>query len=251
MRLHQALVLAGLSLLVLGLAGCQSSAQKSTTSFKNSSSQSSRHYSAANPDAAVSATSSSSSSEAQTYRPAASQTKRASYVKSGNLKKSGQFTYDKVGTRLQLTKVKHPQTTLKSGQLTYKITTVRLIKNTAETAAAKRMAAQALNLSALKSPYYTIQLKFTIYNHGKQAVTTDGIKAIRLSANQQLNATNQLSDASAGKTIAGKGQLATFATGLASEKTKPTFKTIKVAFAGAYVNQKQVVSPTDWLTLTV
>ena len=29
------------------------------------------------------------------------------------------------------------------------------------------------------------------------------------------------------------------------------FKTIKVAFAGAYVNQKQVVSPTDWLTLTV
>ena len=68
---------------------------------------------------------------------------------------------------------------------------------------------------------------------------------------QQLNATNQLSDASAGKTIAGKGQLATSATGLASEKTKPTFKTIKVAFAGAYVNQKQVVSPTDWLTLTV
>lgn len=248
MRLFKFSLVLGLSLLTLGLTGCQSGTQKSTASFKDSSSQSS-HYKAADPDAAV--TAASSSKEAQTYHPDTAQTRSASYVKSGNLTRNGQYTYDKVGTKLTLNQVTHPQTTIRSGKLTYKVTTVRVIKNTAETAAAKRMAAQALNLAHLDSPYYTIQVKFTIYNRGKQALTTDGIKAIRLSASQQLNASNQLSDASAGKTIPANGKLATFATGLASEKTKPTFSSVKIAFAGAYANQKQIVKPTGWLKLNL
>ncbi|WP_125579764.1 hypothetical protein [Levilactobacillus cerevisiae] len=247
MRLRQITLIAGLSVVVLGLAGCQSSGQKSTASFKNGSSQSSS-YSAPKPDAAVTS-SSSSKKEAQTYQPTAKQTRGASYVKSGNLKSSGQFTYDRVGTKLQLAKVKHPKTSIKSGKLTYKVTTVRVIENTAETAAAKRMAAQALNLITLESPYYTIQVKFTITNRGSQDMKTDGIKALRLKKGLELNAANQLSDASAGKTIAAHGKLATFATGLASEKTAPTFKSVKIAFAGAYSGQKQVVAPTGWLKL--
>jgi len=248
MRLSKVAILAGL-LAVVGLAGCQNNPSKSTASFKESSSQSS-NYRAANPDAAVTP-SSSSKKEAQTYEPKATQTKSARYVKSGNLKSSGQYTYDKVGTKLQLAKVKHPRTTIKSGALTYKVTTVRLIKNTAKTAAAKRMAAQALNLTTLKSPYYTIQVKFTITNNGDHDVTTDGIQALRLKKNLELNAANQLSDASAGKMIAAHGKLATFATGLASEKTKPTFKSVKIAFAGAYADHKQVVDPTGWLKLAL
>lgn len=248
MNLRQSIIIAGLSVLALGLAGCQSNASKSTASFKNSSSASS-HYHAPKPDAAV--TNSTSKREAQTYHPRSSQTKSARYVKSGNLKAAGQFTYDKVGTKLQLDKVKHPQTTIKRGPLTYEVTTVRIIKNTAETAAAKRMAAQALNLASIKSPYYTIQVKFTITNRGNQAVTTDGIQAIQLKKNSKLNAGNQLSDASAGKTIPAKGKLATFATGLASEKTAPTFKSVKIAFSGAYAHQKQVVAPTGWLKLNL
>ncbi|MFD1456697.1 hypothetical protein ACFQ44_13640 [Levilactobacillus lanxiensis] len=248
MRLSKVAILVSL-LAVVGLAGCQNNASKSTASFKNSSSQSSSYH-AANPDAAVTQ-SSSSKKEAQTYEPKADQTKSARYVKSGNLKTSGQYTYDKVGTKLQLAKVKHPRTTIKSGDLTYKVTTVRLIKNTAKTAAAKRMAAQALNLTTLKSPYYTIQVKFTITNDGDQDVTTDGIQAIRLKKGLELNAANQLSDASAGKTIAAHDKLDTFATGLASEKTKPTFKSVKIAFAGAYADHKQVADPTGWLKLTL
>ncbi|NLR33077.1 hypothetical protein [Levilactobacillus tujiorum] len=241
----------GLSVLALGLTGCQSNSQKSTASFKDSSSQSS-HYSAKEPDAAVTASSSShQTEEKQTYRPKATQTKKKGYVKSGNLKKAGQYTFDKVGTQLTLAKVKHPQTTIKSGQLTYKITTVRMIKNTAKTAAAKRMAAQALNLAQIKSPYYTLQVKFTIYNRGKQAVATDGIQGIRLSGNRQLNAANQLSDASAGKTIPAKGKLVTFATGLISESTKPSLKSVKIKFAGAFADKHQVVKPTQWLKLSL
>lgn len=251
MRYIKASLLLSLSLLALGLAGCQSNGQKSTASFKDSSSQSSS-YSAKEPDAAVTASSSSSQKEeAQTYQPKAAQTKSAHYIKSGNLKKTGQYTFDKVGTQLTLAKVSHPQTTVKAGNLTYKVTTVRIIKNTAKTAAAKRMAAQALNLAQIKSPYYTLQVKFTIYNRGKQTVTTDGIQAIRFSGNRQLNAANQLSDASAGKAIPAKGQLATFATGLVSEKTKPTFKTVTIKFAGAFADKKQVVKPTSWLKLSL
>lgn len=248
MSLRKSWIFVGLSLLTIGLAGCQSSAQKSSTSFKTSSSQSSS-YSAKKPETAVSA--SSSSKEAQTYHPKADQTRSASYVKSGNLKSSGQFTFDKVGTKLQLDQVKHPQTTIKSGQLTYKVTTVRILKNTAETAAAKRMAAQALNLTTISSPYYTIQVKFTITNRGKQAVTTDGIKGLTLKKGLTLNASNQLSDASAGKSIPANGKLNSFATGLASQKKAPTFKSVKLAFAGAYASQKQVVAPTGWLTVAL
>ncbi|KRN02797.1 hypothetical protein FD13_GL001516 [Levilactobacillus senmaizukei DSM 21775 = NBRC 103853] len=244
------MVLAGISLLTLGLTACGDNAAKSTASFKNSSSKTSSSYQAPEPDAAV--TASSSKKEAQTYKPKAAAIKGAKYVKSGNLKKTGQYTFDKVGTRLQLTSVSHPKTTIKSGQLTYKVTTVRLIKNTAETAAAKRMAASALNLATIKSPYYTIQLKFTISNRGKQAVTTDGIKTIRLTGDHDLNAAGQLSDASAGKTIPAEGKLNTFATGLANEKTKPTFKSVKVAFAAAFDSKHQrVVDPTGWLKLTL
>lgn len=250
MRYIKASLLIGVGLLTLGLAGCQSNGHQSTASFKNSSSQSSS-YSAKEPDAAVTASSSSHNEEAQNYRPKAKQTRSRHYVKSGNLKKAGQYTFDKVGTQLTLDQVSHPKTTVKSGQLTYKVTTVRLIKNTAKTAAAKRMAAQALNLAQLKSPYYTLQVKFTIYNHGKQALTTDGIRAIQLSGKHQLNAANQLSDASAGKTIPANGKLATFATGLAGEKTKPTMKTVKIKFAGAFADKKQVVKPTRWLKLTL
>ncbi|AYM03045.1 hypothetical protein [Levilactobacillus yiduensis] len=249
MRFHSSLALVGLSLLVLGLAGCQSSADKSTASFKNSSAKSSSYH-APKPDAAVSG-SSSTKKEAQTYRPKTAQTKSPHYVKSGKLKTAGQYTYDKVGTKLQLDQVKHPRTTIKRGPLTYKVTTVRILKNTAKTAAAKRMAAQALNLASIKSPYYTIQVKFTITNRSKQDLTTDGIKTLRLSQNRQLNAAGQLSDASAGKTIPARGHLTTFATGLASEKKQPTFKTVKIAFAGAYADNKQVVSPTGWLKLSL
>lgn len=247
----KASLLVGLAVLTLGLTGCQSNGHQSTASFKESSSRQSSSYSAKEPDAAVTASSSAKKEEAQTYRPKAAQTKSRQYVKSGNLKRSGQYTFDKVGTQLTLAKVSHPKTTIKSGQLTYKVTTVRLIKNTAKTAAAKRMAAQALNLAQIKSPYYTLQVKFTIYNHGKRDLATDGIQAIRLSRQHQLNAANQLSDASAGKTIPAKGKLATFATGLASEKTQPTMKTVKIKFAGAFADKKQVVKPTSWLKLTL
>ncbi|WP_367294827.1 hypothetical protein [Levilactobacillus yonginensis] len=249
MRYFKTTLFAALSVLALGLAGCQSNASKSTASFKDSSSESS-HYSAPKPDAAVSA--SSSSKEAQTYKPKKNQLTSPSYVKSGNLKKAGQFTYDKVGTKVQLSEVAHHAATIKSGKLTYKVTTIRLIKNTAKTAAAKRMAAQALNLPEIQSPYYTIQVKFTITNRGKQDLITDGIKSLRLRKGLQLNAANQLSDASAGKTIPAGQSLNTWATGLAGQKTKPTFKTVKIAFAGAYNgDQKQLVRPTSWLKLTL
>ena len=247
MRIQRSLVLAGLGLLALGLAGCQSTAKHSSASFKDSQS-STKTYHAAKPDAAV--TASSSSKIAQTYQPRAAQTQAKGYVKSGKLQQKGQYTFDKVGTKLTLTRVHALNRTIKSGQLTYRVTSVRLIENVAENDQAKRMAAQALNLAEIKSPYYTLQIKFTILNRGKRAVTTDGIKAIQLGNHQQLTAANQLSDASAGKTIPAHRQLATFATGLAGQETQPTFTHVKLAFAGGYdQRQHQLVKPSGWLTV--
>lgn len=249
MRVYRSVVLVGLSLLVLGLAGCQNNRQQSSASFKDSHT-SSKAYKAPKPDATV--TASSSSKLAQTYHPKADQTTAKGYVKSGKLNQTGQYTFDKVGTKLTLDQVHHSTQTIKSGALTYHITAVRIIRNVAETTAAKKMAAQALNLAEIESPYYTLQVKFTIVNRGKQAITTDGIRAIQLGDDQQLTAANQLSDASAGQTIGGHRQVATFATGLASQTAKPTFKTIKVAFAGGYdAQQKQLVKPTKWLTISL
>lgn len=239
--------LLGLSCLLVGLTGCHQQSQQSHTSFKNASSQTS-HYRAASPDAAV--TASSSTHFKQNFHPTRAQTQSRQYVKSGNLTQKGQYTYDGVGTKLTLARVRHPKTTIKSGVFTYQLTTVRLMRNVAETTDAKKMAAQALNLSTIKSPYYTLQIKFTIINHRNQDLTTDGIKGIQLgNGTHTLNATTQLSDASAGKTIPANGRLNTYATGLASQGKAPTFKRIKIAFAGAYTaKQKQVVPPSGWLT---
>ncbi|GEO68517.1 hypothetical protein [Levilactobacillus acidifarinae] len=242
----------GLSCLLVGLSGCQPKAQQSSTSFKNASSSSHR-YQAKKPAAAVSQ--SSSQKFKQDFHPTKAQTKSHHYVKSGALTQTGQYTYDSVGTKLTLAQVQHPQTTLKSGPFTYRLTTVRLIRNVAETADAKKMAAQALNLNTVKSPYYTLQVKFTIINHRHQDLTTDGIKGIRLGTQTDaplLTAATQLSDASAGKTVPANSRLNTYATGLASQGTAPTFKRIKIAFAGAYTaTQKQVVAPSAWLTTKI
>lgn len=249
MRPYRSVLLVGLSLLVLGLAGCQDNAHQSSASYKNAST-SSKKYKAPKPDAAV--TQSSSSKIAQSYKPKTAQTQSKNYVKSGMLKQEGQYTFDKVGTKLTLDKVHQSAQTIKSGQLTYRIDTVRVIRNVAETADAKKMAAQALDMPSIKSPYYTLQVKFTIINRGKRAVTTDGIKAIRLNDDRQISANNQLSDASAGQTIGAHKQVATFATGLAGQTTDPNLKQIKIAFSGAYSQkQKQLVKPTDWLTITL
>lgn len=249
MTVFQRLLLSSLGLwaLVMGLSGCQTQSSKSQTSFKTAQT-SSQHYHAAKPDAAVKG--SSTQHFKQDFKPTQAQTKSSRYVASGNLTKRGQYTYDNVGTKLSLNRIRHPQATLKSGGFTYKVTTVRLIKNVAKTTAARKMAAQALNLKTLKSPYYTLQIKFTVTNHRQQDLTTDGIQAIQLDNRHQLNATNQLSDASAGKTIPANSRLKTYATGLASQKTPPTFKQIKIAFAGAYTaQQKRLIRPSNWLTL--
>lgn len=251
MRRYSALLVLGLSLLTIGLTGCQQSSQSTQTNFKKAS-ESSESYHAAQPAKSTTKAASSSQHFAQDFHPTSAQTERHGYVKSGNLTKRGQYTYDRVGTKQTLKQVHHPQTTLKSGGFTYKLTTVRVLKNVAQTADAKKMAAQALNLTTLKSPYYTLQVKFTITNHRHQALTTDGIQAIRLGPDQELNATNQLSDASAGQTIPGNGHLNTFATGLASQQQAPIIKKIKIAFAGAYsAKQKQVIKPSRWLTIAV
>ncbi|PTM24346.1 hypothetical protein DA798_01815 [Lactobacillus sp. PFC-70] len=247
MRLIHPILVAGLSVLALGLTGCQNTAQKSSTSFKNQEA-SSKKYQAPKPDAAFSA--SSSAKIAQSFKPNAAQTKGRGYVKSGNLQQPGQYTYDRVGTKLTLDQAHTRKHTIKRGPLTYRITLVRTIANTAETANAKKMAAQALNLPSIKSPYYTVQVKFTILNRGKRAVTTDGIREIRLSNGHRLSATNQLSDASAGRTIGAHRQLATFATGLASQGKAPKLDTLKIAFAGGYdQKQHQLVKPSGWLTI--
>ncbi|SMS14088.1 hypothetical protein [Levilactobacillus zymae] len=242
----------GLSCLLVGLSGCQQKAQQSSTSFKNSSA-SSHHYQAKKPDAAISQ--SSSHQFNQNFHPTKAQTKSRHYVQTGALTQTGQYTYDSVGTKLTLAQVHHPQATIKSGAFTYRLTTVRLIRNVAETTDAKKMAAQALNLSTVKSPYYTLQVKFTITNHRHQDLTTDGIRGIRLGTSAKaplLTAATQLSDASAGKTVPANSSLNTYATGLASQQTAPTFNRIKIAFAGAYTaKQRQVVAPSGWLTTKI
>lgn len=250
MHLHRLIMLSGLIILAGSLSACQNNADRSAASLSSHHvSQSTKSYRAQKPDAAVT----SSSKEAQNFHPSAKQTRSKNYVKTGNLKKNGQYTFDSVGTKLALTGIHHPKRTLKSGAFTYHLTTVKFIQNTAENAAAKRMAAQALNLASLKSPYTTIQVKFTIENRSKHALTTDGLKTIWLSADRQLNAANQLSDASAGQTIAPGQKLATFATGLVSQGTttvNPGY--LKIRFAGAFDDRHhQVIKPSGWLTVNL
>ena len=193
-------------ILLVGLAGCgHQSNQQNHAKDKAAISANMAN------DSSSSAASSSSSSQLSHYQydvpKKAKQSKN--YVASGNLTKKQQFSYDRFGTRQRLAKVADSPQPLKLGAMTYHVSRVRVLKNTAVTSIAKQAVQQVLNLREVPDTYYTFVVNYSVTNNHNFPIALNGVKAVKTNQNQTLTPNNQLTDSSAGNKIA-SGKTASF-----------------------------------------
>lgn len=246
----------GIASLTLVLAACGNNADKKTDSenstkdsysakMQNNSSTSKTNKNQSSTNNSGSANNASSKADLSNYQYSVPKkdTKKANYVKTGNLAKPRQFTFDRFGTRQQLTKINQSPKSMTADGLTYQITKVRVVENSPKTEAAKQAAAQTLNLQSVPSKYYTFVINYSVTNNRNSSVALNGINNIKTNKGQTLTTASQLSDSSAGNHLT-KGQSKTFVSVgyLHNYATQPTTK-VTMNFGAIYdLNGKQLAA---------
>ncbi|MFD1125642.1 hypothetical protein ACFQ22_09800 [Lentilactobacillus raoultii] len=199
MKKHQ-LIFAVTAILALGLAGCQG------THHSNHQRKEKAALSAKMANDESSATSSQSSSDLSHYhyQVPKKEVQNKNYVKSGHLTNNHQFRYDRFGTKQQLVQndKNHSVADLEQHRISYQILNVRVLKNTAKTAAAKQAASQALNLPTVPDTYYTFVVNYRITNNQPVSIVLNGAASVKTNRGQTLQTSNQLTDSSAGQHLA-------------------------------------------------
>lgn len=176
------------------------------------------------------------------YTVPATDKRNPHYQKSGLLQLPGEFSYDKVGTKLTLKTTRKGRYQVHSKGLQITFTQVKVISNQAKTDQALAMAKQALSMPELPNPYQTIQLKFTVKNYRHRAVLTDGIKGIKLNSGASVTTASGLNDPSAGQLIPANGQRTFSAMAFAGPKGTTTTP-LTIQFSGSFTTAGQPLSP--------
>lgn len=226
---RQKTVLVSLLLAGVILTGCGSSTgSKSSKSANSTTTSSSTQTSHQTPESAAN-----QQATMKPYSVPKSDRQSRNYQKSGVLSLPGQFSYDRVGTKLQLVQNhRYNQQTSTTG-LRYRVTKIKTINNTAKTAAAKSMAAQAFNLQQIPNPYRTVQLTFSVTNSRDETVKIDGIKQVTLNHKGTVTSASGLSDASAGQSL-NANQTRTFTAMILAGPADYRVTQLSVAFSGSY-----------------
>jgi len=173
------------------------------------------------------------------------------YIKSGQLTKAKQYTYDQAGTKVSLTEVKPTTKTVTNGQVRFKFTQIRVLKNQPATKTALKMANQALNTDQIKGTYYTLQLKYTVTNHRNATVNIDGITALKTDQGQTLTPATQMYDSGAGTQLTKGGHKNRFTMALVT--SAPTkIKHVDVILGGIFTpSGKTLAKASAFQTLTL
>ncbi|VDG23910.1 hypothetical protein [Lactiplantibacillus mudanjiangensis] len=171
------------------------------------------------------------------------------YVKSGQLTKAHQYTYDQAGTKVSLTKIKPTTQSFTNGHVTFKFTQIRILKNQPTTKNALKMANQALNTDQITGTYYTLQLRYTVANHRDQSVNIDGITAVKTDQGQTLTQATQMYDAGAGLRLTAKASKTAFTMALITSNPT-TVKQVQVELGGIFTpSGKTLTKASDMHTL--
>lgn len=173
------------------------------------------------------------------------------YIKSGQLTKRHQYTYDQAGTKVSLAARQTTAKTFTNGHVSFKFTQIRVLKNQPDTKTALKMANQALNTDKIHGTYYTLQLKYTVTNHRTETVNIDGITALKTDQGQTLTPATQMYDAGAGTQLAAGAHKARFTMALIT--TQPTqIKHVKVVLGGIFTpTGKTLAKASSAKTLTL
>ncbi|PWG00693.1 hypothetical protein [Levilactobacillus bambusae] len=233
------------AIVLITLSGC------STSSNQGKKADTDPNFNANQSATNVALSTTSSSISSTSFTPSRTETNRKNYVQPSQLFHPGEFTYDQVGTRQQLLKMRTKHHKIQSGPLSYTITRVRVIKNHAVNQPALNYAEQQFNAKPLARTYYTVQLSFLVQNHSSQDLVLGGVKQLKLSNGVTLAPNQQLSDRSAGRIIRSHKSLTTSALGLLGSQTNPKITSATIRFNPAFHHQRASTPKSNLLKLKI
>ncbi|GLB46974.1 hypothetical protein WR164_09530 [Philodulcilactobacillus myokoensis] len=237
------------TILLIGilLTGCGQEKQSSTTINNNSSNSNHQHSSWNHSN--IKTNESDQSKQKQSnfdhyhYQVPKSYRSNHEYIKNGNLKHVGEFSFDQFGTKEKLDRISNINQSINSGKIKYTIKSIHLFKNKAHNKEALDAVKQVFNLNQISSTYDTIQLKFNVTNRSDQTVNLNGIKLIQINHDQTLSSNQQLNDESAGQTLQPHQSKSMFAMGLINNYNFKHLKLLQIQFNGVYNQHGKLIDP--------
>lgn len=245
MKKSQVILVLGITL-ALGLTGCGSNKANHQSKDKAALNAKMANDQSANTDSS----SASSGLNRYNYHVPKKETQSKNYVKNGKLTKPHQFSYDRFGTKQQLAQpsISHVSAVVGQHNITYQILNVKVLKNSAKTAAAKQAVAQVLNLPNVPDTYYTFVINYKVTNQRPVKIALNGVTSVKTNQGQTLQTSNQLTDSAAGQQIAA-GQSRKFVMNgyLYHYADNPTTE-LSIAFGPAFNTKgKQIANAPDQL----
>ncbi|WP_283680356.1 hypothetical protein [Lentilactobacillus sp. Marseille-Q4993] len=220
---------------ILSLAGVIAGCGNNSSNKKDSSSKDSLSANMKNSSSNSSSEASESSNlNSYSYSVPKKDKQKSNYVANGNLKSKKQFTYDKFGTKQNLSHISVPKIKTASGKVSYQINRVKVVKNQPATKEAKQAAAAALNLPNVPDTYYTFVISYSVTNRYSKTIALNGVDAVKTDAGQTLNTANQLSDPSAGQKLAANQSRRFVMVGYLYNYDSNPAKLLKVKFGAVY-----------------
>lgn len=169
------------------------------------------------------------------------------YREQGQLKKPGQFTYSKLGQRVELRQVVNSKAVVKNGSVKYHFKTLKLLVNSSKTMEAQQNARNKFNDQDLGRQFMTVQVKYDIENMAPYDIYTDGVVAVSFMNGTAVTALSGLQNDDRLKAgISANSKVSTWVTVLVPASQRDQLQTMNVEFASVYdANGKLVTPKTD------
>lgn len=145
-------------------------------------------------------------------KKSSSSSKENKEVTNGQLLKVGQWMNDDTQGKMELTKVQPINQTVSVDKYSIILKDFKMFKVTPSNADQKKLVGDIFGIAeGLPSPYYEIQIQYTIKNDSDQEVQFNGIKSIVTSNGKQLSGNGGLSDQGVGQSVAANAESTTTA----------------------------------------
>lgn len=145
-------------------------------------------------------------------KKSSSSSKENKEVTNGQLLKVGQWMKDDTQGKMELTKVQPINQTVSVDKYSIILKDFKMFKVTPSNADQKKLVGDVFGVAeGLPSPYYEIQIQYTIKNASDQEVQFNGIKSIVTSDGKQLSGNGGLSDQGVGESVAANAESSTTA----------------------------------------
>ncbi|MFC6323497.1 hypothetical protein [Companilactobacillus baiquanensis] len=152
-------------------------------------------------------------------------------VKSGQLAKVGEWQNDMMQGKMKLIKISKINKTYSSNEYDITLKNFKMFEVTPKDNEQKENAASSFGATEeLTSPYYEIQIQYSIKNNTDNAVQFNGIKSIVTASGTQMDPSSGLQDQGMGAEVAGNATKDTAVMGLIKTDEKSKLSKLTINF---------------------